>query len=187
MNTPSHLVINLALLSQTLAPNTLWAISVGAILPDVPIFIFYAVAKGIYQLPEKQIWTEAYYQSMVQFWVALGHSFPLAIVGLVVSLYWRSGLGITFFASIIGHFLLDIPVHNDDAHRHFFPVSDFRFISPLSYWDVRHHARWVAAGEFLSVLALTPLVWQRSDNLYLRGGLVLLNAGYLLIYPGFWR
>jgi hypothetical protein len=39
MNTPSHYVINLALLGNTIAPNANVAITLGAILPDAPIFL----------------------------------------------------------------------------------------------------------------------------------------------------
>ena len=61
MNTPSHYIVNLALLGKV-APNANVAITIGAILSDLPIFVFYAVAKLIYRLPERQIWSEAYYE-----------------------------------------------------------------------------------------------------------------------------
>ena len=56
MNTPSHYILNLALLGKSIAPNDNIAITVGAILPDIPIFLFYLVAKFIYKLPESKIW-----------------------------------------------------------------------------------------------------------------------------------
>jgi len=33
------------------------------------------------------------------------------------------------------HALFDFPLHHDDGHRHFWPFSEFRFDSPVSYWD----------------------------------------------------
>jgi hypothetical protein len=45
----------------------------------------------------------------------------------------------------------DLPLHREDAHGHFFPLSSWRFMSPVSYWDVRHYGAYAAAAE----LALT--------------------------------
>jgi hypothetical protein len=77
-------------------------------------------------------------------------------MGLIASLYWNWHTGVVFCASLICHSLLDLPVHHDDAHRHFFPLSDYRFISPLSYWDPSHYGQFVALAEVLVILALTP-------------------------------
>ena len=73
MNTPSHYIINLALLGQTIAPKQNVAIAIGAILPDIPIFLFYLIARYIYQLPSAKIWSEAYYEPLNQNIVALFH------------------------------------------------------------------------------------------------------------------
>jgi hypothetical protein len=180
MNTPSHYILNLVILCKTIAPNNNEAIAIGAILPDLPIFIFYGVAKLIYRLPEKQIWTETYYTPVVQFWVALGHSFPIAIVGLAISSYYRWSFGVALFASIICHSLLDIPVHNDDAHRHFFPVSDYRFISPLSYWDVNHYGRIVAFVEILLVIIVTPFAFDLLKNSLTKGIVIAIDLIYIV-------
>lgn len=186
MNTPSHYVINLALLGNTIAPNANIALTLGAVMPDAPIFIFYFVAKWILKMPEKQIWSEAYFSAPVQFWVSLGHSFPVAIAGLLLSIYFQQRLGIAFFASMIGHSLLDIPVHNDDAHRHFFPLTDYKFISPLSYWDVNHHARIVAGAEMLMVLAATPFAIGLLKNRFTQGLVLSIDIVYLLAYLRFY-
>ncbi|AFY40254.1 hypothetical protein Lepto7376_4125 [[Leptolyngbya] sp. PCC 7376] len=182
MNTPSHYVINLALLGNTVAPNANVAITLGAIAPDAPIFIFYAVAKFIYRLPEQQIWSEAYFSAPVQFWVSLGHSFPVAIAGLLLSIYFEWRLGVAFFASMIGHSLLDIPVHHDDAHRHFFPLTDYKFISPLSYWDINHHARIVAGFELAFVAISTPFALGLLKNKFTQGLVLSIDLVYIFAY-----
>ena len=182
MNTPSHYVINLALLGNTVAPNANIALTLGAIMPDAPIFIFYFVAKWIYKMPEQKIWSEAYFSPPVQFWVSLGHSFPVAIAGLLLSIYFQWRLGIAFFASMIGHSLLDIPVHNDDAHRHFFPLTDYKFISPLSYWDVNHHARIVAGFELAFVAIATPFALGLLKNKFTQGLVLAIDLVYVFAY-----
>ena len=180
MNTPSHYIVNLALLGN--APNTNTAITIGAILPDLPIFVFYTVAKLIYQLPEHQIWSEAYYEPLWQNLVALFHSIPLALIGLSLCLYYSWKPGALFCLSLVLHSLLDLPVHNDDAHRHFFPFSDYRLISPFSYWDPQHYGNWVATVELLLVLALTPVVFKRLHSWLAKGVVVVINVFYALSF-----
>lgn len=158
MNTPGHYMLNLAILGKTIAPNNNLAIAMGAILPDIPIFIFYFVAKYIYKLRASKIWSEAYYEAFWQNTVALFHSIPLAIIGVVICYYLDWNFGIILGTSMVFHDLLDLPVHNHDAHRHFFPFSNYRFISPFSYWDVNHYSKYVAFIEMVLVLAVNPLV-----------------------------
>ena len=182
MNTPSHYILNLAFLGKTIAPKDNIAITIGAILPDIPIFIFYFVAKFIYKLPESEIWTKTYYQPRWQNIIATFHSIPLALIGLIIFLYldWRPGK--IFCLSIICHCLLDLPVHNDDAHRHFFPFSNYRFISPFSYWDINHYGKWVAGVELLLVLGVNPLVMNLLKSPFTKGIVIFIDLVYIFFY-----
>ena len=45
LNTPGHYILNLAFLGKTIAPKNNIALAIGAVIPDVPIFVFYFVAK----------------------------------------------------------------------------------------------------------------------------------------------
>ncbi|MDJ0534078.1 MAG: hypothetical protein QNJ70_16585 [Xenococcaceae cyanobacterium MO_207.B15] len=186
MNTPSHYILNLAFLGKTIAPKENIAITIGAILPDVPIFIFYFVAKFIYKLPESKIWTEAYYQPGWQNIIAASHSIPLALIGLGIFIYLDWKPGAILCLSMIGHCLLDLPVHNDDAHRHFFPFSDYRFISPFSYWDVNHYGKWVAGLELLLVLGANPLVINLLKSPFTKGIVILVDFVYIFAYFRFY-
>lgn len=186
MNTPSHYILNLVFLGKTIAPNANLAITLGAILPDLPIFIFYGVSKLIHKLPENEIWGKAYYEPFWQALVALFHSFPLAGMGLIACLYWKWETGMIFCTSLIFHSLLDFPVHNDDAHRHFFPFSNYRFISPLSYWDGAHYGKIVALTEVLLVLAVTPLALSLLKSGISKGIIFIIDLLYIVGYIRFY-
>jgi hypothetical protein len=54
MKTPSHAIINLAILGRTQHSELNLLIVTGGILPDIPIFLFYFWAKYIARLPELQ-------------------------------------------------------------------------------------------------------------------------------------
>ncbi|MFN6517183.1 MAG: hypothetical protein RMY29_022115 [Nostoc sp. CreGUA01] len=51
MNTPSHAILNLLIFNQQLRTQASPAIVIGAVLPDIPIFVFYFLMKFVYHLP----------------------------------------------------------------------------------------------------------------------------------------
>jgi hypothetical protein len=182
MNTPGHYILNLALLGKTISPKHHLAIAIGAILPDVPIFVFYFVTKFIYKMPEGKIWSEAYYEPFWQNLVALFHSIPLALMGTTI--FYRLGYkpGMILCISLVCHSLLDLPVHHDDAHRHFFPLSNYRFISPFSYWDTNHYGKIVSLIEMTLVLGVNPLVLSWLSSHWTKGIVIAINLFYLFGY-----
>ena len=186
MNTPSHAIINLAILGRPQHPEWNLLIVTGGILPDIPIFLFYFWAKYIARLPEATIWSKAYYEPVVQNIVALFHSIPLAAIGWLIACYfgWQSVQ--ILFISIILHSLGDLPVHNDDAHRHFYPFSNYRFISPLSYWDRNHYGSIVSLVEMLLVLLSTFRIFGFVHSYFGRGLSIAVNCFYLIMYVLFY-
>lgn len=181
MNTPAHLVLNAAVLGHGRWRPHWLPITVGAVLPDVPMVAFYIYQRLVLATPERVIWTVSYYQPHWQSVFDLFNSLPL--IGLGALAAWRFGahgwLGL--FASMALHGLADLPLHNDDAHAHFYPVSSWRFESPVSYWDARHYGSIVAALETaLVVVGTVVLVRRRSPPAWRKIGIAT-----LLVYAGF--
>ena len=179
MNTPSHAIINLFLLGKQSLPQANLPIFLGAILPDIPIFLFYGWAKLIAGQSEKQIWSETYYKPVWQNIVAIFHSIPLALSGWLIADYFNWESLEILFISLVLHSLGDLPVHNDDAHRHFFPLSNYRFISPISYWDRKHHGAIVSLLELLLVLLATIPVFQILHSWISKTLLITIDLIYL--------
>lgn len=204
MNTPSHAIINLALLlplAPEPSPLLASAIFLGSILPDLPMFVLYAWAKGIRRQSEGQIWSETYWNP---FWQTLTHGFhsmPLGLLGAAIAWFVGGGgfklntvaegtggvggtggaiasFGLFLCLSAVLHDLGDLPVHNNDAHRHFLPFSGYRFISPFSYWDRRYHARWVSLVERCLVLVATIHLFTPFESWVIRSLLILVNLLY---------
>ncbi|WP_341733951.1 hypothetical protein [Microcoleus sp. EPA2] len=186
MKTPSHAIINLAILGKTQHSELNLLIVTGGILPDIPIFLFYFWAKYIARLPSATIWSKAYYEPVVQNIVALFHSIPLAAIGWLIAYYfgWQS-IQILFLSMIL-HSLGDLPVHNDDAHRHFFPFSNYRFISPFSYWDRNHYGSIVSFVEMLLVLLSTFRLFGFVHSYVGKILLILVNCFYLIASVSFY-
>ncbi|MBK1988622.1 hypothetical protein A0J48_013915 [Sphaerospermopsis aphanizomenoides BCCUSP55] len=186
MNTPSHAILNLVIFNQQIRTQSSLAILIGAVLPDIPIFVFYFLMKFVYRLSERQIWSEVYYQPFWQAVVSTFHSIPLALLGILIGHIANWQVIEVCFISMVLHSLLDLPVHNDDAHRHFFPLSNYRFISPFSYWDVNHYGRIVALVEILLVLAASIYLFLGIQAYLGAGLLIAVNVFYWFGYFRFY-
>lgn len=184
MNTPAHIALNLLCIGRNDSPSVLLPVALGALLPDVPIFIFYGVEKLIFGVPESVIWSQSYYQPGWQTVIALSHSLPLMLLGLSLSFWRRSHLGLLLFSSMILHVAGDLPLHHDDAHRHFFPLSNWRFISPVSYWDPRYYGDIFGVIEAIAVLVSCGWLWRIYQSKLSRAGVLLIGGIYIayLIY-----
>ncbi|QSJ16417.1 hypothetical protein JYQ62_32610 [Nostoc sp. UHCC 0702] len=186
MNTPSHAILNLFILNQKIQPQANRAIFIGAILPDIPIFLFYFLMKFGYRLPSHQIWSTVYYQPFWQAIFSTFHSIPLAIIGIVIAHFYNWQVLELLLISVLLHCLFDLPVHNNDAHRHFFPFSNYRFISPISYWDPKHYGNIVAFGEILLVFMASISLFISMRSPFSKGLLLLVNLFYWIGYFRFY-
>ena len=97
----------------------------------------------------------------------------------------RRYLWLALFSSMLLHVLGDLPVHHDDAHRHFFPFSDWRFASPVSYWDPAHYGRWFSLFELALVLGASLYLWRQQALLRpwiaTTGAVYLGYLGYVMV------
>ena len=179
MHTPGHAVINIATLGCIVGHEG--AVLAGAIAPDLPIVILYLYER-LRGTPEETIWAVCYQNP---YWLAVihgGHSIPLAALAAGLGFFAGFPALAAFFASVALHALCDVPVHAIDAHRHFLPFSQYRFVSPLSYWDERFHGRKVALVEALLVLGSSVFLFRRGITRLASLALVLVNLWYVRTY-----
>jgi len=102
------------------------------------------------RIPQANLWGEVYWQADWQSVFAIGNSVPLYLCILLIAYLARRQTAATwpqwlslFACAAILHITADFPVHSDDAHPHFWSFSDWRFHSPLSYWNDDPHGLWV--------------------------------------------
>ena len=171
------------MLSQRDAPKRNIAVLAGSLIPDMFIYvaaIWLTVFAGV---THEELWDDIYFQDPMQTWGAIFNSLPLyatlAAIGVVFRQTTLGKLTLLFGLAAIIHILTDLPVHADDAHRHFWPVSDWRFYSPVSYWDKNYHAPWVMIVETALVLGSITILWRRFSARWVR--LVLGLLGFLMI------
>jgi hypothetical protein len=186
LNTPTHVLTAVALLTKPQDRRRNWAVLVGGILPDLSIFALVGWARMVENIPHRQIWREIYWQEPWQTLGAISNSF--VIWGLLAVIAWYLGARVLLFLAVaaIVHLCLDFPFHAADAHKHFWPLTDWRFHSPLSYWDKHHHSRWVGLFELSLVLISITVLWRRFEHRFVRASL-LAGLVSLAIVPAFFR
>ena len=179
MNTVAHAVVGLAVLSRQDSHKRTATIVAGALIPDLAIILFYAWHR-IIGTSEDLIWSIEYFRPTWQAFIDSFNSIPVIAIGLVLCWKIRHGLIWALFASMMLHCLTDLPVHHDDGHRHFFPFSDWRFVSPISYWDSNHYGHWFSLFEALLVSLLCAFLWirQATPKVWI--------VGCLIFYLIFW-
>ena len=181
MNTPAHIIVNAALLGHRRVPREWMAAALGGALPDVPMFAFYFLEKVLKRESEGEIWKH-YFDPSWQHLFDVFHSIPL--MGLLTWIAWRfkSSVGTVLGGSMLLHAVEDLPLHHDDAHRHFLPLSDWRFESPISYWDPQYYGHVIGPLEILLVLVCT--VWIFRSHPW--PGSKVITGVLLGCYAGFW-
>ncbi|MGB3614659.1 MAG: hypothetical protein WBA10_12770 [Elainellaceae cyanobacterium] len=188
MNTPAHVVLNLLCIGRQDKTAVLMPVILGGLLPDLPMFAFYGIEK-LKGTPEQVIWRQAYYLPEWQNFIDLFNSIPLVLLGLGLALWLGSRSSILLFVSMLLHIAGDLPLHHDDGHRHFFPLSNWRFESPVSYWDPNHYGGVFGVMEILAVVAscLLLLRYYRSWACRIAIGLIGASyAGYFIYVSAVW-
>ncbi len=177
MNTPSHLLIGLAVFGRPLTKPVIASALLGAALPDLSLYVMAGVALFVMNISPSRVFNELYFSDSWQTVFAIDNSFVVWIVLLGLSCLLKRDWAIALCGAAILHLLFDLPLHHDDGRPHFWPLTSWVFESPVSYWDVRHGANWVAPLEAaLATLAFISL-WARRSPIWVIGiGLALLTA-----------
>lgn len=186
MNTPAHLIFGAAAFARPGRNGTLPAALAGSLVPDLSLYMMVGVSIWGLGIPAETVFREYYYSDQWQSVFAVDNSFPLWGALLAVAL-WRDWTRVIAFAGAgFLHLCLDFPLHTHDARRHFWPLSDWVFESPVSYWDNASHAGIVGPMEMTLSLALAGLLIVR----YRRPGVGALMAALAaaeLASSGVWR
>lgn len=182
MMSMTHTIMATAALARCDTPRRNWAVFIGSVLPDAFIYVFWAWFTFAEGETQRRIWDGLYFQAETQLIASIFNSIPIYVgIGVLgylnrATLFGRIALFVSAAALI--HIAFDLPFHNHDAYAHFWPLSDWRFISPLSYWEADFHARYVTMLE--CVLALTCLVaiWKRFTVRWVR----ILTIVFVIFY-----
>ena len=176
MNTPAHLIFGLAAFGRPGHPRVTAAAVAGGLAPDLSLYLMAGTAMWGMGIPAERVFRELYYSDAWQAVFAIDNSVPLWL-GLLALGLWARRAALTAFAGAGAlHLAFDLPLHTHDARRHFWPFTDWRFESPVSYWDRSAHAGIVAPLELGLSAMLTALILWRFGSWWVRGGALTLLA-----------
>lgn len=173
MNTPAHLLVGVAACARKDAPKSLRMAALGSLFPDLSLYVLAGVSLFILQIPPQRVFDELYFSSAWQTVFSIDNS--LILWGLVFGVAYtvKSVPFMAFSGAGLLHLVTDFALHNDDARQHFWPLTDWVFESPLSYWDSQHHAALVAPFTFVAVLVSAYVIWTRWPNPWIRAFVIL--------------
>lgn len=164
MNTPAHLLLATGFFAKPDSIKITAAALIGALLPDLSLYILASFSLFITGNTPQYVFGVQYFSSTWQQIFAIDNSFITWGLVFGVGLWTRKPWLVVCAASAVLHLCLDFPLHNDDARRHFWPLSDWVFQSPLSYWDTRHYGALITIIEQILVLGLLVILWRRFQS-----------------------
>ena len=193
MNTQTHVLLAAALLARKGENQSLRnsAIVLGALIPDAVIFalFFWSKMAGI---PEQTVWDQLYYNPPWSEWIDAANSVPLyvtiAVLGWLIfrtaknnSQEFWGGIAIAFGAAGLLHLAADLPLHVNDAHAHFMPFTQWKFISQISYWDPDHYGLiWLPIEALLGIICAV-LLWRRFPVKWLHALCIIAIVSYIAV------
>jgi membrane-bound metal-dependent hydrolase YbcI (DUF457 family) len=191
MNTQTHVIMGAVLMGQTV-PRRAWLGALGGIAPDLPMLLI-VIALKIFGTPDRIIFGELYWQNWWQICNAIGHNFWLWGGFICVGLYMRERLsmsatgydrwtGVSLFAgSAFLHTAIDFICHREDAHMSFWPMTRWKFISPISYYDPQHYGMWFSLFEAVLGLILAFILFRQFKNRLLRASVAVAMVLYVVV------
>lgn len=182
MITPSHMIYSWTFAKATdRQPNPLRTLALvsGAFIPDIPTYCFFLVHTVILGTSQQMMWDTLYFNSAWSPFITLSHSLLLWPVLLLFATLAKQQLVQLFAASALVHIILDFFVHHDDAYRHFWPLSDWKFFSPLSYYDPQYYGNWVSTIDSVIIIALLLWLWTVYTSKRARVGIAFIILLYV--------
>ena len=204
MNTQTHILVAAALFTEPGQRSRNIAALAGGFIPDLPIYSLWLWSK-INAIPEHTVWREMYWSDPWKSLVDASHSIPIYLALLLIGMFaltrpqpptvpagatlsarWHASVRqmtpLTIFALAgLTHIAGDFPVHVADAHAHFWPLSDWRFHSPVSYWDPAHYGRWFSLFEITLGVSLAVIIFRRFQAWWVRGLMVAATIAYFAV------
>ncbi len=189
MQTPSHFLLTAVLAKKTPSlthTNSKVLLLVGSILPDLPLILLtvgYELYYRWFATPPTQGSIMVYLHFDLFFndpiWIISHNFFHSLVINFVLLAvgYWGMQLEqrwarLLFWLTVgtLFHTVIDILTHHSDGPLLFFPLNwEYRFPSPISYWESAYYGRPFRIFEYsLDTLIIVYLlrlgIWRRQKS-----------------------
>ena len=184
MNTPAHLIMGAAAFGRPGHRRITVAALFGSLAPDISLYAMVSWLIYVLGVEPRVVFGQYYFSSAWQRVFAVDNSMVLWGLALGLAAWSRNPALIAFAGAALLHLVFDFPVHNNDARMHFWPVTDWVFVSPISYWDSRFHAAIIGPLELGIAMLLSAFMLARYKTFRARG-LIFVLAGFEIMATGF--
>ncbi len=174
MRTPAHLIMGAAAFGRPNAKLVTGMAIFGGLFPDLSLYIMSMWHIFVLETTAREVFRELYYSELWQQIFAVDNSFILIGALVAFSLWKAIDWLFAFSGAAFLHIFTDFLLHHDEARRHFWPVSDWVFHSPVSYYDRDHHGELFSMIEIGIVVGLTLILVRRFPTWIARAGFILL-------------
>ncbi|MEJ6399440.1 cobalamin biosynthesis protein CobQ [Yoonia sp. 208BN28-4] len=181
MNTPAHLIFGLTAFGTPRSKAVTAAALIGSLIPDLSLYLLVAWEMQVMGTPPRVVFGEMYFSESWQSIFRIDNSMVLWGIALAIAIMVGSKLVIALTGAAMLHLMLDFPLHHDDGRAHFWPISNWIFESPVSYWDGAHYGDIVSIFAVIAVLICVGFLWRRFHGLWMRG--LILAIGLLELAP----
>ena len=151
---------------------------IGSILPDFATLLLL----GVHFLTQGFAWktleiSHPVIQSLTYNYIT--HSMVVIVVlALLSALFWKKILPIFYGMGL--HALMDYATHHGDNALPFYPLSMWKIVSPISFWETAHHSiPLMIVNTLLVCIALVYLIKTMKEKEHTRFFLALFSLGYL--------
>lgn len=182
MNTPAHVIFGAAAFARPGQSGTTIAAILGGLLPDVPLMLMVGWSLWVANIPAQVVFDQMYFSDAWQQVFAIDHNLLLWSGALTLGLLTGRRILTAFAGSGWLHAVIDFCVHHDDARSQLWPLTWWKFRSPVSYYDRAHYGHLFGPVEIVVSLLMCLVLWRRFYNWKARG--LILMIGVAEAAPG---
>ncbi len=168
MNTPSHMLLGAAVFGRANQAKITVAALLGGLAPDISLYVMAGWALFVQNIPPDVVFGQYYFSREWMQVFAYDNSFILWGALLGFGLWLKKPWVIAFAGAAYLHLITDFLLHHDDARPQFWPLTDWIFRSPVSYWDSRYYGNIVGPLELLMDFFLCFVLWRRHQGRWAR-------------------
>jgi membrane-bound metal-dependent hydrolase YbcI (DUF457 family) len=176
MNTPAHLIFGMTAFGRAGQAKVTAAAFAGSLLPDLSLYLLVGWHLQVLGTSPNVVFGQLYFSDDWQSIFRMDNSIILWGVALVWAFMARSPLLIALCGAAFLHLGLDFAFHHDDGRAHFWPITNWIFESPVSYWDPAQYGKIVGPVEVALSLLCCAILWRRFEGIWMRGLITLLGA-----------
>ena len=175
MNTPAHLIFGLTAFGKARRPAVTAVALAGALIPDLSLYMLVGWQLQVLGTSSGIVFGQLYFSDAWQSIFRIDNSMILWGIAFAIGAMFRSPIAIALCGAALLHLGFDFLLHNDDGRAHFWPLSNWVFQSPVSYWDPDHYGNIAGAIEVTASLLCCGILWQRFTGHWMRGLIAILG------------